>query len=123
MTLQNGTVLRKGTIFSVVIAAANLSCPSLDEPGLWNGHRYHELRKQDNFSNRASSDWEWGAARPDDMNFGHGSHQCPARFAGPAIVKLFTLKFLSVFEIQLEVGATERYPDVHSAQYVSVYDV
>jgi hypothetical protein len=106
-TLQNGTVLRKGIIFSVVIAAANLSCPSLDDPSRWDGHRYHDLQKQDNFSNRASSDWEWGAARPDDMNFGHGSHQRPARFAGPAIVKLFILKFLTVFEIQPEVEASE----------------
>lgn len=117
-TLPNGVVLPAGTIFEVVMTAAHLSNPQLEDPSEWNGRRYHDLRQQMTSSIGANK-YEWGAATKDDVNFGYASHMCPGRWAGCSIAKMFLIKLLSGYEIRPEEGDTQRYKDFHSGQYVS----
>jgi hypothetical protein len=79
IALPNGTLLPKGTTFEVVIQPANLRNPRLDRPAEWIGLRYHDLRKEGNFSDKTRRENEWGAATRDDMSFGYGSHLCPGK--------------------------------------------
>ncbi|KAF4412564.1 Cytochrome P450 monooxygenase ATR3 [Colletotrichum fructicola] len=116
-TLPNGVVLPAGTIFEVVMTAAHLSNPGFDSPAKWNGRRYHELRQQMSNSIGANK-YDWGTATRDDVNFGYASHMCPGRWAGCSIAKMFLIKLLAKYEIRPEDGASERYQDFHSGQYI-----
>ncbi|KAK2746867.1 cytochrome P450 [Colletotrichum kahawae] len=116
-TLPNGVVLPAGTIFEVVMTAAHLSNPGFDSPAEWNGRRYHELRQQMP-NGIGANKYDWGTATRDDVNFGYASHMCPGRWAGCSIAKMFLIKLLARYEIRPEDGASERYQDIHSGQYI-----
>ncbi|KAF6806103.1 cytochrome p450 [Colletotrichum sojae] len=119
-TLPNGVVLPAGTVFEVVMTAAHLSNPSFEDPGQWNGRRYHELRQKMPATATGANKYDWGTATRDDVNFGYASHMCPGRWAGCSIAKMFLIKLLARYQIQPEDGEKERYKDFHSGQYVSV---
>ncbi|KAK2054686.1 cytochrome P450 [Colletotrichum caudatum] len=117
-TLPNGVVLPAGTIFEVVMTAAHLSNPNLENPADWNGRRYHDLRQKMSSTSTGSNKYDWGSATRDDVNFGYASHMCPGRWAGCSIAKMFLIKLLSCYRIRPEDGVTERYEDLHSGQYI-----
>lgn len=121
ITLPNGTTLRKGTIFEVVIQPANLRNPKLNHPAEWDGLRYHDVRKQGGFSDKLRRENEWGAATRDDMSFGYGSHLCPGKAHGCDMLKIFFVKLFTMYELKLEDGASERYKSVDVGQYVSAH--
>ncbi|KAJ0296863.1 hypothetical protein COL516b_011249 [Colletotrichum fioriniae] len=116
-TLPNGVVLPAGTIFEVVMTAAHLSNPKLEDPSKWNGRRYHDLRQEMTTSIGANK-YDWGSATKDDMNFGYASHMCPGRWAGCSTAKMLLIKLLAYYQISPEEGETEKYRDLHSGQYV-----
>ncbi|KAF9871292.1 cytochrome P450 [Colletotrichum karsti] len=116
-TLPNGVVLPAGTVFEVVMTAAHLSNPSLENAAEWNGHRYHELRQKMS-TPIGGNKYDWGAATRDDVNFGYASHMCPGRWAGCSIAKMFLIKLLARYQISPEEGVSERYQDFHSGQYI-----
>ncbi|KAG7048130.1 cytochrome P450 [Colletotrichum scovillei] len=116
--LPNGVVLPAGTILEVVMTAAHLSNPKLEDPSRWNGSRYHDLR-QGMTTSIGANKYDWGSATQDDLNFGYSSHACPGRWAGCSIAKMFLINLLAYYEISLEEGETERYRDVHYGQYIS----
>ncbi|OHF03923.1 cytochrome P450 [Colletotrichum orchidophilum] len=115
--LPNGVVLPAGTIFEVVMTAAHLSNPKLEDPSKWNGRRYHDLRQRMTATVGANK-YNWGSATKDDVNFGYASHMCPGRWAGCSIAKMFLIKLLASYQIAPEDGETERYRDLHSGQYI-----
>ncbi|KAK1573713.1 cytochrome P450 [Colletotrichum navitas] len=117
-TLPNGVVLPAGTIFEVVMTAAHLSNPNLENPAEWNGRRYHDLRQKMSSTATGSNKYDWGSATRDDVNFGYASHMCPGRWAGCSIAKMFLIKLLTSYQIRPEDGVTERYEDLHSGQYI-----
>ncbi|TEA18524.1 Cytochrome P450 monooxygenase ATR2 [Colletotrichum sidae] len=119
-TLPNGIVLKAGTTCEVVMTAAHLANPGFENAAEWNGRRYHELRQQmaASGSTIGASKYDWGQATRDDVNFGYASHMCPGRWSGCSIAKMFLLKLLAGYHVRPEDGATERYPDVHSGQYI-----
>ncbi|KAK1725124.1 hypothetical protein CaCOL14_011046 [Colletotrichum acutatum] len=117
-TLPNGVFLPAGTIFEVVMTAAHLSNPKLEDPSRWNGRRYHDLRQKMTTSIGANR-YDWGSATKDDLNFGYATHTCPGRWAGCSIAKMFLIKLLAYYQISPEEGETERYPDFHSGQCIS----
>jgi hypothetical protein len=82
LTLPNGTILPKGTVFEVAIQPANMRNPKLDRPAEWMGLRYHDLREQGGFSDKLRREYEWSASTRDDMSFGYGSHVCPGKAQG-----------------------------------------
>ncbi|KAJ0149606.1 Fumitremorgin C monooxygenase [Colletotrichum tanaceti] len=117
-TLPNGVVMPAGTVFEVVMTAAHLSNPNLEAPDRWDGRRYHDLRRRMSPTATGSNKYDWGSATRDDVNFGYASHMCPGRWAGCSIAKMFLIKLLSRYDIGPEEGHTERYPDLHSGQYI-----
>ncbi|KXH28261.1 cytochrome P450 [Colletotrichum simmondsii] len=121
-TLPNGVVLSAGTIFEVVMTAAHLSNPKLEDPSRWNGRRYHDLRQEMTTSIGANK-YDWGSATQDDLNFGYASHTCPGRWAGCSIAKMFLIKLLAYYQISPEEGEIERYRDFHYGQYSDIPDL
>lgn len=119
LDLGGGIKLAKGTIFEVVIRAANLGNANLERPAQWDGLRYHNLRQQAASDERTRRGYEWGAATIDDMSFGYGSHQCPGKSAGCNMLKILLLKIILRYELKPEAGITQRYEDVSVGQYVS----
>ncbi|KAK1962326.1 cytochrome P450 [Colletotrichum sublineola] len=118
-TLPNGVVLPAGTILEVVMTAAHLSNPTLQNPAEWNGRRYHDLRQRMSPAATGFNKYDWGSATRDDVNFGYASHMCPGRWAGCSIAKMFLIKLLAKYQIRPEDGVTERYKDLHLGQYIT----
>lgn len=119
VTLTNGVVLPKDTIFEVAIQPAYFRDPRLHQPDKWDGFRFHEKRRSEGFSDKAARDYEWGTATRDDIDFGYGMHQCPGKAVGCNMLKIFLTMLLAMYDLEPEEGATERYRDVHLGQYVS----
>lgn len=120
VTLPNGVILRKGTIFEVAIQPADLRDSRLHEPAKWDGFRFHEMRRLQGFSDKATREYEWGTATRDDIDFGYGMHVCPGKAVGCNMLKIFLTKLLEMYDLKPEHGATECYKDVHTGQYVHV---
>jgi cytochrome P450 len=119
VTLPNGVVLSKGTIFEVAIQPADFRDPRLRQPDEWDGFRFHQMRRTEGFSDKSAREYEWGTSTRDDIDFGYGMHYCPGNAVGCNMLKIFLTKLLEMYYLEPEEGAPERYKDVHLGQYVS----
>lgn len=119
LDLEDGIRLLKGTVFEVVVQAANLSNINLERPDEWDGLRYHNMRQQSSLDEKIRRGCEWGATTPDDMSFGYGAHQCPGRSAACNMLKMLRLKILQTYELRPEEGHTRHRKDKSMGQYVS----
>lgn len=119
VTLPNGLVLPKGTLFELAIQPADFRDSRLHHPEKWDGFRFHEMRRIEGFSDKAAREYEWGTSTRDDIDFGYGMHHCPGNAVGCNMLKIFLTKLLEMYDLKPEDGASERYKDVHLGQYVS----
>ncbi|RHZ63614.1 cytochrome P450 [Aspergillus thermomutatus] len=102
LTLSDGTLLPKGTHFSMP-SAAILQDPSVEpDANHFDGFRYYKKRLNPEEANKH----QFAMTDNNNLHFGHGKFSCPGRFFASNEIKIIMAHLLTDFEFKYPPGAS-----------------
>ncbi|OAA59711.1 Cytochrome P450 [Niveomyces insectorum RCEF 264] len=117
ITLSNGQHLPAGVTIEVPAVAVSSDPTIYPDPLTFDGLRYCGPRKADG-NPAAAAHNQFVSVGPTDLVFGFGRHACPGRFFAANQIKMILAHALLRYDVQLEDGCTERYPNMEFANMV-----
>ncbi|KAK8066512.1 cytochrome P450 [Apiospora hydei] len=113
VTLKDGTQIPAGMFIETAIGPVNHDPKLYPEPGVFDPHRFHDLRnatKPDPINYKTREQYQYVTVTKENMGFGYGKHACPGRFFAANEIKLIMIHILLRYDMRMPNGATERYP-------------
>ncbi|KAJ5605308.1 hypothetical protein N7510_010462 [Penicillium lagena] len=107
VTLSDGTVLKKNTIFAVA-STCHWDSKYYPDPQKYDGYRFLKMREDPVKGNLA----QFVSTSPTHLGFGHGQHACPGRFFASNEVKIIMCHILLKYDWRL-VGDQEPRTLIH----------
>jgi cytochrome P450 len=96
ITLSDGTVLKKNTIFAVA-STCHWDSTYYPDPQKYDGYRFLKMREDPIKGNIA----QFVSTSPNHLGFGHGQHACPGRFFASNEVKIIMCHILLKYDWRL----------------------
>ncbi|KAK7935615.1 Cytochrome P450 monooxygenase ATR2 [Apiospora marii] len=112
VTLKDGTQIPSGIFIETAIGPVNQDPKLYPEPGVFDPHRFHDLRnatKPDPINYKTREQYQFVTVTKENMAFGYGKHACPGRFFAANEIKLIMVHILLQYDLRMPDGATERY--------------
>ncbi|KAE8375461.1 cytochrome P450 [Aspergillus bertholletiae] len=102
LTLSDGTILPKGTHFSMPSAAVLQDKSVEPNADQFDGFRYYKKRLQPEEANKH----QFAMTDNNNLHFGHGKYSCPGRFFASNEIKIIMAHLLTEFEFKYPPGAS-----------------